>query len=302
MVNLNLQAKETREELVLAYLRENASEILAGKINNGVRIMKDGKEVINKKNLTDFMKYACNEARKQAPQGATGTFIDNDTVYGWAMHFFEEDSLEGTLYNFDGTEYKTVRQPAPAPIKVAPKKPEGPKQYSLFDFEEENTEEKEEVPDNEEEETENEIIEEKPETKETPKGNSIYQHYMACQQEHPEAVVAYRLGDFYEVFGQRAEEIADDLILTLTGRDCGLEEYVPMVGFPIHMAEIYFSKILEKRDVYVIESKDKKRFIKAYHTPKVNEDGEIIGAEKTDKEEMLEALFEMFDYKVEVRL
>ena len=94
MKELNLKAAEEREELVLAYLKENVSDILADKINNGAKVVKDGKELINKKTLSGFMKYACQEAQKQAPKGATGTFIAKETVYGWAVHYYMEDSVK----------------------------------------------------------------------------------------------------------------------------------------------------------------------------------------------------------------
>ena len=105
-MKLNLQATTKEEQKVKAYLEANASEVLAEKINGGVRIQKDGKMLINKKTLAGFLKFACDEAKKQAEKGASSACIDDDTVYGWAVHYFEEDSIEGTLYNDDGPEYK----------------------------------------------------------------------------------------------------------------------------------------------------------------------------------------------------
>ena len=70
MPKLNLETKNKAQELVKAYLEENASEILADKINNGVRIQKDGKTLINKKTLDGFMAFATDEARKQAEKSA----------------------------------------------------------------------------------------------------------------------------------------------------------------------------------------------------------------------------------------
>ena len=111
MPKLNLKTKNEAQELVKAYLEENASEILADKINNGVRIQKDGKTLINKKTLDGFMAFATDEARKQAEKSARSACVEGAVVFGWAVHFFEEDSIEGTLYNEDGTEYK-----APKPV------------------------------------------------------------------------------------------------------------------------------------------------------------------------------------------
>ena len=89
-MTLNLEAKNKQEELVLAYLKENASQTLADKINNGTPFEKDGKPLRNKKTLAGFMKYACDEAKKQAEKGAQYACIDDPEVYGWAVHYFEE--------------------------------------------------------------------------------------------------------------------------------------------------------------------------------------------------------------------
>jgi len=113
---LNLTAKGTEQEIIKQYLEENASEILADKINNGVEVEKDGKTLINKKTLDGFMKFATNEAKKQAEKGATSACVRSDVVFGWAIHYFEEESIEGTLYNEDGTEYKPAPKVIPKPI------------------------------------------------------------------------------------------------------------------------------------------------------------------------------------------
>lgn len=295
-MQLNLIAERQEEKLIKQYLEENASEVLADKINNGVQIEKDGKQIINKKTLSGFMKYACNKAKEQAPKGAMSACIDHETVYGWAVHYFEEDSIEETLLNLDGTEYKAVKPkpitPEQTPVKTAPVKPKGPVQFSLFDLAEEETQE-------EEKETVEEITETETKEIEKPKGNPVYQRYMACQAEYPDAVVAYRLGDFYEVFGSKATFISRELGLTLTGRDCGLDERVPMVGFPYHASQNYFYKILDNHDLYVIENDDDKEFIKGHIR---DEDGEITDGVKSEKERMLETLFTLFDYKLEARL
>ena len=77
-----------------------------------------------------------------------------------------------------------------------------------------------------------------------PTVSPVYQKYLDVQDKYPQAIVAMRLGDFYEVFGDNAELLADELDLTLTGRDCGLESRVPMVGFPYHASDAYLKKIL----------------------------------------------------------
>lgn len=120
-MELNLTAQNKQEELVLKYLQDNASETLADKINNGTPFEKDGKPLLNKKTLAGFMKYACDEARKLAEKGANSACIDDATVYGWAIHYFEEESIEGTLYTIDGAEYKpTVKRVGSNAVKAKP--------------------------------------------------------------------------------------------------------------------------------------------------------------------------------------
>ena len=106
MIKLNLNANTPAEQEILEYLENKASETLAEKINNGTPFEKDDEPLLNKKTLSGFMKYACDEARKLAEKGANSACIDDATVYGWAVHYFEEDSIEGTLYTLDGEEYK----------------------------------------------------------------------------------------------------------------------------------------------------------------------------------------------------
>ena len=135
-MKLNLDAKTNEERKVKAYLEANASEILADKINNGVRIQKDGKTLLNKKTIAGFMKFACDEAKKQAEKGTQSACIDDAVVYGWAVHYFEEDGIEGTLYNENGTEYKiqpSIAIKAPT-VKYTPPKPQPKPQMSMFDL------------------------------------------------------------------------------------------------------------------------------------------------------------------------
>lgn len=147
MIELNLITNNEAEKLIKEYLQNNVSETLAEKINNGVAITKDNKTLINKKDLKGFMNYANQEAKKLAEKGANYACIEHTTVFGWAIHYFEEDSIEGTLYNEDGTEYKAViktSKPSPAPKVVKPKQEEN-KQATLFDLMNFTTETKEEI-------------------------------------------------------------------------------------------------------------------------------------------------------------
>ena len=134
MIKLNLTANGNSQQRIKDYLEQNASETLAEKINNGVQIQKDNLTLLNKKDLTGCLDYAKDEARKLVESNASYACIDDPTVFGWAVHYFEEDSIEGNLYNLDGTEYKPVKE---KPKITAPKKAE-PKpqdqQASIFDI------------------------------------------------------------------------------------------------------------------------------------------------------------------------
>ena len=296
MIKLNLTPQNKQEELILNYLQNNASETLADKINNGTPFEKDGNPLLNKKTLSGFMKYACDEARNLAEKGANSACIDDATVYGWAIHYFEEESIEGTLYTIDGAEYK------PAPKKSVNIKPATPKsqpqkqqslQFSLFDKFDENdvkaptndclsVESAEMTVDTKEEPTSVKTPT-KPVVEEN-KGNDMYQKYMSYQAEYKTAIVAYRLGDFYEVFGDNAVTLGNELSLTITSRDVGLKDRIPMVGFPYHAAENYFAKIVKNHDLYIIENDGEKQFIERIK-PAINrlidEDmGEILSEEE----------------------
>ena len=93
----------------------------------------------------------------------------------------------------------------------------------------------------------------KPRSEKQYRPTSVYQKYLDMQKQYPLAVIAYRLGDFYEIFGDNAIKIANALSLTLTGRDCGLENRVPMIGFPYHSAEAYFQKIQQRYSLVVMD-------------------------------------------------
>lgn len=142
MIELNLTANTQEQEYIKAYLQENVSEILADKINNGVKITKDNKPLINKKDLDGFMDFAYNEASKLNTNRNQVLAISKDTVFGWAIHYFEEESIEGKLYNEDGTEYKVeVKITKPAQVKTKTVKTEEKKQATLFDLIDNNTQE-----------------------------------------------------------------------------------------------------------------------------------------------------------------
>ena len=273
---LNLDAKTNEERKVKAYLEANASEMLAEKINNGVRIQKDGKTLLNKKTIAGFMKFACDEAKKQAEKGAHSACIDDAVVYGWAVHYFEEDGIEGTLYNEDGTEYKPPKPVTPSkPVTIyTTPKPQPKPQMSLFELMENNANEEkpsenaqdvsqktvqQDDPEPDEEEPTEEELREAAETeRDLPlpampektkavqmQGSPFYQRYMRIQDKYPAHIVLFSRGDFYEALGKGAQILAKNLALTLTGRDCGLLERVPMTGVPHHAVDNYIGKALE---------------------------------------------------------
>ena len=261
-MRLNLEAKTKEQELVKAYLEENTSETLADKINNGTPFEKDGKTFINKKTLDGFMKYASDEARKLASKGANSACVEDKVVYGWAVHYFEEESIEGTLFNEDGTEYKPTPKTPPAQVrKVGPKKPEQ-RQASLFDFMEEPKSEPE-VNDEDKQPSKEEIDEilaelaeeeAKAEVKPQKPVSPIGQKYQDLQKKYSYCIILYRLGDFYEVFGDNAVTLSNELGLTLTGRDVGLESRVPMIGFPYHAADSYIKRIIRTHKIAIAET------------------------------------------------
>ena len=71
-------------------------------------------------------------------------------------------------------------------------------------------------------------------------------HYVELKEKNMDTIILYRLGDFYEMFFEDAELVSHELELTLTGRNAGLEERVPMCGVPYHAAQIYIDKLIKK--------------------------------------------------------
>ncbi len=72
----------------------------------------------------------------------------------------------------------------------------------------------------------------------------MMRQYMEVKQQYPDCFLFYRLGDFYEMFFDDAVEGSKILELTLTGRDCGLEERAPMCGVPYHAVDTYVNKMI----------------------------------------------------------
>ena len=71
-------------------------------------------------------------------------------------------------------------------------------------------------------------------------------HYLEVKEKNPDAIVFYRLGDFYEMFFDDAKTASSELDLVLTGRSAGVEERVPMCGIPFHAATGYIQRLIQK--------------------------------------------------------
>ena len=72
----------------------------------------------------------------------------------------------------------------------------------------------------------------------------MMQHYLSVKERYKDCLIFYRLGDFYEMFFDDAVKASKLLDLTLTGRDCGLEERAPMCGVPFHAVDSYITKLV----------------------------------------------------------
>ena len=74
--------------------------------------------------------------------------------------------------------------------------------------------------------------------------SNMMKHYLQMKEQYKDCILFYRLGDFYEFFYDDAIEVSKVLDLTLTGKNCGLDERAPMCGVPHHAAEGYIAKLV----------------------------------------------------------
>ena len=74
----------------------------------------------------------------------------------------------------------------------------------------------------------------------------MMQQYLRIHDQYADCLLLFRLGDFYELFFEDAKTASRELELTLTGKDCGLEERAPMCGVPYHSVNTYIEKLIEK--------------------------------------------------------
>lgn len=295
MTKLNLAAKGDDQIAILNYLQQNATDVLADKINNGVQIVKDGVTLINKKTLDGFFRYATEEARKLVAQNARCACVLDRVVFGWAIHYFEEDEIEGTLYNLDGTEYKTAVKRTTTPtattksVIAKPKKNEG--QLSIFDMT---------LPDDESDDTDEYVCDDTDDCNEeqficestnqptaqqvsipiithndtqssTPTQQSanthtedkamFYYKYEIMQRQYPNNILLYRVDDFYEALDRNAELLARTIGLTLTGLSCGEAGRHPMCGIPYHALDVYVDKIKQHFAITIMDSDNDVRVV-----------------------------------------
>ncbi len=74
----------------------------------------------------------------------------------------------------------------------------------------------------------------------------MMQQYLDIKSQHPQCILFFRLGDFYEMFFEDAKIASQELELVLTGKDCGLEERAPMCGVPFHSCEGYIARLVNR--------------------------------------------------------
>lgn len=321
MAELNLTATDNQQQTVLEHLIPMVSDELAEKINNGVYIEKDGKRLLNKKDLSTFMVYAEEQAKKtiaeQQRKGVQAVCVHGDDIMSWAIHYFEEDSIIGKLFNEDGTEYKPpapVKKPSAKPITITPPPPKPKAQFSFFDLlNEKKAEQKTEAAAQAETAEVTETAAQQPDDEPTveqiadslqqaidekngitPKKDypPFYTQYIEVKEAHPESVILSRLGDFYEAFDSDAETLADELGLTITGRKIIDDVRVPMVGFPYHVSDTYFAKIRAKHSLTIIEFDGNIVTLNKASMPVCKDD---LPDEDEDIEELSEAEMRQFD-------
>lgn len=137
----------------------------------------------------------------------------------------------------------------------------------------------------------------------------VYRQYLEAQKANPQAVVLLRVGDFYEVMGENARTVADELDLTLTSRNVGLPERIPMCGFPYYASDAYIEKILDRHGVLLAEDGQEPKYILSHtevmpaeqaEIPEEPEQGQQTEIVERDEDEIaeLEELFSEEEEKV----
>ena len=117
-----------------------------------------------------------------------------------------------------------------------------------------------------------------------------YQAYLKAQEKYPDAIVLQRVGDFYEVLGENAKNLAEEMDLTLVSREVSDKERQPMIGFPWYVEAQYLAKINENHTAVILDGEEER------YLPKFDLDEEV---EKTLDETSVEELEELLDIKEE---
>ncbi len=113
-----------------------------------------------------------------------------------------------------------------------------------------------------------------------------YKDYLDAQKKYPDSIIITRLGDFYEIMGECAKIAADELNLTLTGRNVGLPDRVPMCGIPYHATDKYIEELLKNHSIVVIDGEEELKYIHSYaETFEQSEEAEIDYDERKDEED-----------------
>ena len=147
--------------------------------------------------------------------GVDGIANDLRTALDDSLHL----RLNLELYNSDG-----IKPPTPDPVKPTPTpkpevkptpevKPEPPKQKPLADKIEQRNE-------------------------------PLLKQYQEMKKKHPDAILLFRVGDFYEIFGEDAVQASDILGITLTRRQSGIDSRIELAGFPHHALDMYLPKLV----------------------------------------------------------
>ena len=128
----------------------------------------------------------------------------------------------------------------------------------------------------------------------------MMRHYAELKDNYPDVIILYRLGDFYEMFFEDAELVSRELELTLTGRQAGLEERVPMCGVPHHAVDIYVDKLVKKGYKVAIceqmeDPKSSKGIVKREITEVISS-GTIINSNSLD-EKVNNYIGSIYDYE-----
>ncbi len=119
----------------------------------------------------------------------------------------------------------------------------------------------------------------------------MMKQYLQIKDENKDAILMFRLGDFYEMFFDDAVIASKELELTLTGRDCGLENRAPMCGVPFHAAQTYITRLVAKGyKVAICEQVENpeeaqgivKREVIRTVTPGTNLDEGVVGSQTTN--------------------